>query len=919
MIKPKFISKEGFESKSLDYEKLFDEGIELIQQFSGNQWTDYNYHDPGITFLEQICFGLTDIGYKANFNIEDILLGNDPKFDLESTNLFIRPENIFPSAPTTLLDFRKILIGKEKNIKNAWVTPVKDNPLGIKGLFDVSVQLKDDLDNNIISDTISRVNSILMENRSISTDFNSIVILKKDLISLSGDITINSFAMGESVLAEIYHKIESKLNTNLKFYEYKSILKEKSYENVFSGPYQTDDYIKSEELNDKTNEIYVFELKELIQSIDGVIDVQNMVVFKNGVKMYDDIISFDSDRYPSLEKNLFNENIDKLNFIRNETTYEIDPSILSQLYDSLSLTNNTKSNGLAYNDNPFTKARFTKNEIEYYYSIQNEFPSIYGLKAFEIPNSATNLRKSQVNQLKGYLLMIDQIMANFQSQLVNIRDLFSVDISKENLNTYYTQIPNNIGELSNVIGDDYDAFYNNLKSITETKIQYIKRKSKFIDHLLSRFGEVYDTTLNSKLQKSIKENVSVDEIELNGLLSKSKYAKSIINLGRNRIKAFNYKKAVNNKNNISGLKERLSLILDIKDHSIHSSLDIILENSEINKIEDKWEIEILELEDGPSIKVRSKSRDIENLDDINFFTKNHEALKFLFLYAHKSNNYQIVKTKSNFCLLYNSPKQDMPTKIFQSKTLGMSKTALEKTIDKFDEINSASETFFIVENILLRPLLESNYELNIYSKSKKILLKSYYNLDFKNQRDIRDDLWVLLNKTENFTVEFDSKKKLYWLIVYDLLNNPVFKSFNSFSTKSEAHKFKEEVLEYLNNKKDTNEDITNFTDISIVNSKTNKFPDDFSYSNHLNFVFPDWPVRFQNNEFKHFIKQQIELFIPAHLSFNIFYFNLRTMNQFESIYFNWLSCQMNSELDKIENYSLQLIQLFKSQIPYDRE
>ena len=74
MIEPKFIYKDKYSSKGLDYDLLLQQGIELIQKFSGNQWTDFNYHDPGITFLEQICYALTDLSYKSNFPIEDILL-----------------------------------------------------------------------------------------------------------------------------------------------------------------------------------------------------------------------------------------------------------------------------------------------------------------------------------------------------------------------------------------------------------------------------------------------------------------------------------------------------------------------------------------------------------------------------------------------------------------------------------------------------------------------------------------------------------------------------------------------------------------------------------------------------------------------------------------------------------------------------
>jgi hypothetical protein len=145
MIEPKYINKEKHNAKSLNYGELLSQGIELIQKFSGNQWTDFNYHDPGITLLEQICYALTDLGYKANFPIEDILLTDSDNFDLEKNNLLITPDKIFSSSPLTSNDYRKIIIDREQTVKNTWVNPIKDDAIGIHGLFDVLVQFKDDL------------------------------------------------------------------------------------------------------------------------------------------------------------------------------------------------------------------------------------------------------------------------------------------------------------------------------------------------------------------------------------------------------------------------------------------------------------------------------------------------------------------------------------------------------------------------------------------------------------------------------------------------------------------------------------------------------------------------------------------------------------------------------------------------------
>ena len=47
--------------------------LRLAQTLSGHAWTDYNLHDPGVTMLEQLCYALTDLVYRADFPVADHL------------------------------------------------------------------------------------------------------------------------------------------------------------------------------------------------------------------------------------------------------------------------------------------------------------------------------------------------------------------------------------------------------------------------------------------------------------------------------------------------------------------------------------------------------------------------------------------------------------------------------------------------------------------------------------------------------------------------------------------------------------------------------------------------------------------------------------------------------------------------------
>jgi len=57
----------------MDYPALRSEALALLGRLSGSQWSDHNIHDPGITILEQLCFAITDLAYRTEFPIEDLV------------------------------------------------------------------------------------------------------------------------------------------------------------------------------------------------------------------------------------------------------------------------------------------------------------------------------------------------------------------------------------------------------------------------------------------------------------------------------------------------------------------------------------------------------------------------------------------------------------------------------------------------------------------------------------------------------------------------------------------------------------------------------------------------------------------------------------------------------------------------------
>ena len=87
-------------------------------------------------------------------------------------------------------------------------------------------------------------------------------------------------------------------------------------------------------------------------------------------------------------------------------------------------------------------------------------------------------------------------------------------------------------------------------------------------------------------------------------------------------------------------------------------------------------------------------------------------------------------------------------------------------------------------------------------------------------------------------------------------------------------------------------------------------------SNQITFVFPDWPIRFQNNEFKSLVETAITSYIPAHVGYTINYLSIEKMSVFEDIYFKWLDFKLVKDEANFELQSLQLIQLIRSYKSY---
>ena len=920
MIEPKLLTFPEYPSKSMEYQFLRQLGVEWIQRISGKKWTDYNYHDPGITFLEQLCYALTDLGYRTNFPIQDILLSSNEDFDLEKNNLLIPANKIFSSAPLNLVDFRKIIIQQIPNVKNAWIKSVEENQFGFKGIYNVLIQCDEEIGDDEINDIKSQVDQLLMQDRSLCTDFQDVKILQKDTLSISAQISLDSFVLGESVLAEVYQKIEKTINPSVIFLEYDDMIA-KGYSplDLFTGPPVTNGFVDEKELKSKTNEIYVSEIKELIENIEGVVSVDQIDVFKNGIKVFDDLIPFGEDSYPSLEKNIQNYHnaSERVVFFRNNNKYEIDTVILSQLYDALTVASKTSFFKPRQIESKDFISRFSKKEVEEYFSIQNELPSIYGLKQNELSSSANSKRKAQSKQLKAYLTFYEQIMSNHLSQLINLRNIFS--IQKEVDQSYFTQIPYSIPDLKSILVDkELDQYQQKLEALTESEEKKYIRRNHVIDHLLSRFGESFNSNLLQKLIQSSNDHLSEGEIQKTALDKKIDFAEEIVNIGKNRIKGFNFSLPTWDHQNISGLELRLKLMFGIQNKNIRSLVAPIVENYQKKPSKENWRVKEVQIIKGAKTKILSKAENY-SADEVSIYCPDATFFKSLFIFAPRSKTYRIVPTRVNkkvvYNILFNIPNQEYPAVIYRAPKKKDCEEKLEQIKERFSTFNNECEGLFALEHILLRPLVSTNYITLFKNDQGEEFLKSYRASSFEDQREFRDDIYVLGVNSENYSVQKVKGRKSFKIVLFDILNNPVFESVKVFASKAEAVAEISKFIDFFQGHKRNKTDLKDLSSINIDIGNSHEFPVDFDYSNTMSIILPNWPFRFQNNEFLDHLKEEINHFIPAHIKFEIYLLEVDKLVLFEETYLKWLKSKMDRNNDVSDLMSMQLIQLLQRYNP----
>ena len=438
------------------------------------------------------------------------------------------------------------------------------------------------------ADAVEKAKETLHRHRNLDEDYCRVRRVDVEDVTVCADVEVSPDADIERIQAQIWFAIERYFNPPVPFYTLPELMDAGvAVEDIFNGPALQSGFIKEEELAAAglKTELRTSDIINLLMDIEGVTAVNDLLLTK-----------YDADGNPlkgAADLHTDSKKVD-LEKISASWTLAVTPLHQPRLYFNLSRflfyknglpfqaradeTMNTLTQLRGAADRP--KILNAPNDLlapmgtfrnpEDYFPVQYSLPRTYGTGTDGLPSHASQLRHAQARELKAYLLAFEQILANATAQIAHTAQLFSIEPTETH--TYFTRLLDG----SNIVGAG--DLLNGLtapilQQLAETREEFLERRNRFLNHLLSRFGEQF-SEYALLLTKLADPTAAQEEL----IEDKLAFLKMCDVAGHDRGKAFDYHHDPTSPANVPGLRLRIAALLGITDLADEEQRFIIVEH-----------------------------------------------------------------------------------------------------------------------------------------------------------------------------------------------------------------------------------------------------------------------------------------------------------------------------------------------------
>ncbi|WP_346293016.1 hypothetical protein [Sphaerothrix gracilis] len=556
----------------MDYARLRREGIKIIEQLAGSQWTDYNAHDPGITILEALCYAITDLSYRLSFDMADLLAY---PAEAPGSPLFLTARDSLTVNPLTIADYRKLLIDID-GIKNAWLEPIETpqpelyydannakltfssldlaEPVHLRGLYHVLLEQEPGYQ---AADLVSAAKARLHQHRNLCEDFAEIRVLPIEEITVRAEIEIADAADPHQLMAQLHRALDKLISPVLPFVSLPELLERGvPVEEIFAGPRLQHGFIDDDQLEEfqRQSELHTSDLIHVILNLPGIETVRQITIASDRSPTPQAwALDLDQQLTPRLKPVRAAIAAGDIRFYKGQIP--CSPTV-ERVEAKAAVLENTTVPHSPQLDLPVPAGDYR--QLAEYESIQTEFPLAYGIGELGLPASASDQRQAEAKQLQAYLMVFDQLLANCLTQLDQVKALFSPE--NRDVKTYFAQSLAHFPGGAAILAEGYS---DRLERLPESEAIACDRKNRLLDHLMAQYGETF--TEASLLYPDA--DVSDLSRQHSVIQPKVDFVSQYRAVSADRNRAFNYTLNPNqleNFQNVSGLKRRLARLLGIE-------------------------------------------------------------------------------------------------------------------------------------------------------------------------------------------------------------------------------------------------------------------------------------------------------------------------------------------------------------------
>jgi hypothetical protein len=431
-------------------------------------------------------------------------------------------------------------------------------------------------------DAVAGAKAALQAHRNLDEDWCSVAVVGVEEVAVCADIEVEPDADIERVQAEIWFRIERYFAPPVPFRTLRELMDAgEPVEEIFNGPALKNGFIRQGDLDAATLKgvLRVSDIIDLLMGEDGIEGI--VAVNQVGLTKYDaegqpvsgaadptwgpaDQPIFDPTKTgaawllyisPRHQPRLY-LNRSRFRFYKNGLPFRPRLDEATDTLNQLRGDADRPKSPDAPKDLEVPRGTFRNPDD--YTPVQYSLPMTYGVSPAGLPSHVSDHRRAQALDLKAYMMVYEQLIADALAQLAHTADLFSLDPTIDR--TYFVK----------ALGEDIIRGFSEIarpgltpdavRALIETTTQFQARRNLFLDHLLARFGEQF-----REYALLVTEATGAAVAQPRLIENKIAFLKRYPEISHDRFRARDYTTALDLRTNRPGMQTRIGLLLGFPD------------------------------------------------------------------------------------------------------------------------------------------------------------------------------------------------------------------------------------------------------------------------------------------------------------------------------------------------------------------